>query len=113
MDNLAPAAIVSETLNLAEKKAALSARDLLVRGMLAGGFLAYATSVVFVVLSQGLPPIVGAIIFPAGFVILVLLGLELVTGNFAVMPAGFMAGRVSAAEMLRNWGWVYMGNLIG
>jgi len=75
MDNVVPAAIVSEALSLAQKKAGLSVRDLLVRGMLAGGFLGYATSMVFVVLSQGLPPIVGAIVFPAGFVILVLLGL--------------------------------------
>jgi len=113
MDNVVPAAIVSEALSLAQKKAGLSVRDLLVRGMLAGGFLGYATSMVFVVLSQGLPPIVGAIVFPAGFVILVLLGLELVTGNFALMPAGWLAGRVSTGSLLRNWAWVYTGNLIG
>jgi formate transporter len=113
MDNVLPARIMSEAVSLARKKAGLSARDLLVRGMLAGGFLGYATSMVFVVLSQGLPPIVGAIVFPAGFVILVLLGLELVTGNFALLPAGWLAGRVSAGAMLRNWAWVYAGNLIG
>jgi formate/nitrite transporter len=46
-------------------------------------------------------------------VILVLLGLELVTGNFALLPAGVMAGTVSLPKLLRNWGWVYLGNLIG
>jgi formate/nitrite transporter len=64
-------------------------------------------------LSQGLAPIVGAILFPVGFVILVLLGLELVTGNFALLPAGAMAGTVRFTKLLRNWGWVYLGNLIG
>jgi len=64
-------------------------------------------------LSQGLPPIVGAILFPVGFVILVLLGMELVTGNFALLPAGVMAGTVRVTMLLRNWGWVYLGNLIG
>jgi formate/nitrite transporter len=44
---------------------------------------------------------------------LVLLGLELATGNFAVLPAGMAAGRVSMAKMLRNWALVYGGNLAG
>src|SRR5437899_2099469 len=86
---------------------------MLLRGFLAGAFLAYATSLVIVVLSQGLPSIVGAILFPVGFVMLVLLGTELATGNFALLPAGMMAGEVPLGKMLRNWGWVYFGNLIG
>ncbi len=86
---------------------------MLIRGILAGAFLGYATSLAIVVTSQGLPPIVGAILFPVGFVILALLGLELVTGNFALLPAGVMAGTVRITKLLRNWGWVYLGNLIG
>jgi formate/nitrite transporter len=86
---------------------------LLIRGILAGAFLGFATSLAIVVSSQGLPPIVGAILFPVGFVMLALLGLELVTGNFALLPAGVMAGTVRVTNLLRNWGWVYLGNLIG
>jgi len=104
---------MQEAVQLAKRKSELPVRDLLIRGILAGAFLGYATSLVFVVLSQGLPPIVGAILFPVGFVILVLLGMELVTGNFALLPAGVMAGTVRVAKLLRNWGWVYLGNLIG
>src|SRR5205823_9623829 len=55
------------SLRVAKKKAALSTCDLLLRGFLAGAFLAYATSLVMIVLSQGLPPIVGALLFPVGF----------------------------------------------
>ena len=55
----------------------------------------------------------GAIIFPVGFVMLVLLGLELATGNFALLPMAWMEGRIGMAAMLRNWSWVYGGNLIG
>jgi len=105
--------LLQEAVELAKKKSELSIRDMLIRGILAGAFLGYATSLVFVVLSQGLPPIVGAILFPVGFVILVLLGLELVTGNFALLPAGVMAGRVRMTKLLRNLAWVYLGNLIG
>jgi len=113
MDYVSPKQLVVEMLEAARKKAALPVRDLLIRGILAGVFLGYATSLVMVVLSQGLPPIVGAILFPVGFVILVLLGLELATGNFALLPAGLLSGDVRFGELLRNWGWVYFGNLIG
>ncbi len=112
-DYVRPMDVVQEAVELAKRKSELSIRDMLIRGILAGAFLGYATSLVFVILSQGLPPIVGAILFPVGFVILVLLGLELVTGNFALLPAGVMAGKIRITKLLRNWAWVYLGNLIG
>jgi formate transporter len=112
-DYVSPKELLQEAVQLGKRKSELSIRDMLIRGTLAGAFLGYATSLVFVVLSQGLPPIVGAILFPVGFVILVLLGLELVTGNFALLPAGLMAGTVRFTNLLRNWGWVYLGNMIG
>ncbi len=113
MDYVLPADTVASALRAAEQKAALPARDLLIRGALAGAFLGYATSLAFVTLSQGLPGLVAAIVFPAGFVILVLLGLELATGNFALLSAAWLDGRVSGAAVLRNWAWVYAGNLLG
>src|SRR5258708_11144358 len=113
MDYVAPAEVVSEALRLGERKARLGVRDMLIRGGLAGAFLGYATSLVFMVLSQGLPPVVGALLFPVGFVILVLLGLELATGNFALLPPALLAGRISKRQLIRNWTWVYAGNLIG
>jgi formate/nitrite transporter len=113
MDYVPPAEIVSDAIRAAEKKASLSARDLLIRGVLSGVFLGYATSLAFIANSQGLPAIVGALIFPVGFVMLVLLGLELVTGNFALLPVAWMEGRIGMGAVLRNWGWVYLGNLIG
>ena len=112
-DYVNPKELLQEAVQLAKRKSELPVRDMLIRGILAGAFLGYATSLVFMVLSQGLAPIVGAILFPVGFVILVLLGLELVTGNFALLPAGVMARTVPVTKLLRNWAWVYLGNLIG
>ena len=63
MDYVVPTQLVAEMLEAARKKAALSVRDLMIRGILAGVFLGYGTSLVMVVLSQGLPSIVGAIFF--------------------------------------------------
>jgi formate/nitrite transporter len=113
MDNLRPDELIQQALAAATTKAGLSARDLLIRGFLAGAILAYATSLVFVVVSQGSAPVVGALLFPVGFVMLVLLGLELATGNFALLPAALAAGRIKFPELLRNWAWVYAGNLLG
>jgi len=113
MDYVAPDELMQASLFAAERKTSLAARDLLIRSFLAGAILSYATSLAFVVTSQGLPAIVGAILFPVGFVMLVLLGLELATGNFALLPAGIAAGRISVTKMLRNWALVYGGNLAG
>ncbi len=113
MDYVSPKDLMAEALDVAAKKAALPAGDLLLRGALAGGLLGYATSLVAVIQTQGLPGIVGAALFPVGFAILVLLGLELATGNFALLPAGLMAGRLPLRALWRNWFWVYAGNLVG
>ena len=113
MDNIRPGEMVAEMLTVANAKAKLSIRDMLLRGILAGAFLGFATSLAMVITSQGLPPIVGAAFFPVGFVMLVLLGLELATGNFALLPPALLAGGVGWKHLLRNWLWVYLGNLVG
>jgi len=113
MDYVTPPEIIKEAMSLAKRKAALAIPDLLLRGILAGAFLGYATSLALVIVSQGLPGIVAAALFPVGFVMLVLLGLELATGNFALLPPALLAREVSFGRLLRNWGWVYLGNLIG
>lgn len=113
MDYVPPQQLVAAMLDTAKIKAALPVRDLMIRGILAGGILGYATSLVMVVLAQGLPPIVGAILFPVGFVMLILLGLELATGNFALLPVGLMSREITFNAAVRNWSWVYFGNLIG
>ena len=113
MDYVAPNKLLSAAITAAAKKAELSVRDMLIRGFLAGAILSYATSLAFVVNAQGLPLIVGAMLFPVGFVMLVLLGLELATGNFALLPAALLSGKLAFNKLLRNWLWVYAGNLAG
>lgn len=98
------------------KKAALRVRSMLLRGFLSGALLAYATAFAFKAsegFKDGAAALVAGAVFPVGFAMIVLLGLELVTGNFAVLPIGIARGRTSYAEMVRSWGWVYLGNLLG
>ena len=102
MDHLSAAETVAAARQIARQKAALPPAQMLLRGALAGGLLAYATSLVMVILSQGLPPIVGAICFPVGFVMLVLLGHELATGNYALMAVGLLSGDISVGRLVRN-----------
>ena len=113
MDYVSPQDIINDVRQVAIRKASLPASQMMLRGALAGAFLGYATSLAMVINSQGLPSIVAAICFPVGFVMLVLLGLELATGNFALLPVGYVAGEVRMPDLLRNWAWVYLGNLLG
>jgi formate/nitrite transporter len=113
MDCLTPQDTIDEARQLAIRKASLPAAQMVLRGAIAGGVLAYATSLAMIVNAQGLPPIAAAICFPVGFVILVLLGLELATGNFALLPIGWLSGDVRPSQALKSCAWVYMGNLLG
>ena len=60
--------------------------DLVVRGGLAGAILAAATSLAVTGAVQTNQPLVGALIFPVGLILIVLLGLDLVTGSFGLLP---------------------------
>ncbi len=100
-------------LDAGKKKLALAPRDLLIRGMLSGAILGVATSLAFTGAVQTNVPLVGALIFPVGLIAIVLLGLELVTGSFALVPLPWIEGEAKASSVLINWGWVFIGNLIG
>jgi formate/nitrite transporter len=96
-----------------DTKGSLPAKDLLIRGILSGALLGFATSLAVTATVQTNIPLVGALIFPAGFVMIVLLGLELATGSFALLPLAVSDHKLSTMRMLTNFGWVLLGNLIG
>src|SRR5262249_32151089 len=91
----------------------LSPADLLIRGALAGAILAAATSLAFTAMVQTNQPLVGALIFPVGLVIIVLLGLDLVTGAFGLVPLPWMESDASAGSLFRNGLWIFTGNVLG
>ena len=108
-----PEEIVENMLKTATNKASLSIKDLLIRGSLSGAFLGYATTLAITGITQTGLGIVGAIIFPIGFVMIILLGLELATGNFALLPIAVKDKRISISQLAYNWTWVLFGNLLG
>lgn len=113
MDYVKPADVAVAMLESGKRKLALPPRDLLIRGMLSGAILGVATSLAFTGAVQTGQPLVGALIFPVGLISIVLLGLELVTGSFALVPLPWLNREASAGSVLVNWGWVFIGNLIG
>jgi formate transporter len=113
MDYVKPADVVTLMVETGRRKIALPTPDLLIRGVLSGAILGVATSLALTgALSTG-QPLVGAIIFPVGLVIIVLLGLELITGSFALLPLPWLDRDASSATIVANWGWVFLANLIG
>jgi formate/nitrite transporter len=113
MDSLKPAEIVANMIQAGIAKAQLGPFDLLVRGGLSGALLGFATSLAIGATVQTGQLLVGSLIFPVGFVMIVLLGLELVTGSFALLPLAVLRGRASPRTVLANWSWVFLGNLMG
>jgi formate transporter len=113
MDYAKPADIVVSMIDASVKKLALVPRDLLIRGAISGALLGASTSLAFGAAVTTGQPLVGAIMFPVGFVMIVLLGLELVTGSFALLPLAPLEGRSSWNAVLSNWAWVFLGNLLG
>jgi formate/nitrite transporter len=98
-----------------EAKIFMSARDILIRAAMAGAILALAAVFAVTIVQQTGVPIVGAILFPVGFVILYLLGFDLVTGVFVLAPLALLDKRpgVTVGGVLRNWGLTFLGNFFG
>ncbi|HEU6447381.1 MAG TPA: formate/nitrite transporter family protein [Verrucomicrobiae bacterium] len=113
MDYIKPIEIVKNMVAAGDAKAGLSVKDILIRAILSGALLGFATSLAFTATAQTGIPLVGALIFPVGFVMIVLLGLELVTGSFAVTMLAGVDGRRQWPQVLANIFWVFVGNLIG
>ncbi|MGA2692133.1 MAG: formate/nitrite transporter family protein [Opitutaceae bacterium] len=113
MDNIRPNEVVKMMVETGAGKAALGAKDILIRGSLSGALLACATSLAFTASAQTNLPLVGAIIFPVGFVMIILLGLELVTGSFAIVPLGALEGHSRWGRVAGNLSMVFIANLLG
>ena len=113
MDYAKPADVVASMVEAGQKKLSLAPRDLLIRGALSGALLGAATALAFTGAVTTGQPLVGALIFPVSLVMIVLLGLELVTGSFALVPLARLEGKASWNAVIANWSWVFLANLLG
>lgn len=112
MDYVKPNEVLKNMMAAGDAKAGLGARDILIRGVLSGALLGISTSLAFTASLQTVP-LVGALVFPIGFVMIVLLGFELVTGSFALVPLAALDGRRTWEKVFSNLSGVFIANLIG
>ena len=82
---------------------------------MAGAILALAAVFAVTISVQTGSPLVGAMLFPVGFVMLYLMGFDLLTGVFVLTPLALLDKRpgVTVSRVLQNWGLVFLGNFAG
>jgi formate transporter len=113
MDYVKPAGVAQAMIDAGKAKLGLAPSDLFIRGMLSGAILGVATSLAITGAVSTGQPIVGALIFPVGLVSIVIMGLELLTGSFALLPLPLIEGQAGLSPVLINLCWVFIGNLVG
>ncbi|MCL5935139.1 MAG: formate/nitrite transporter family protein [Firmicutes bacterium] len=117
IDLLSPKAVTAKAESIGVKKANYNLRTTVMLGILAGVFVAFAgefyTMVTFDArVGSSIAKLLGGIAFSLGLILVVIAGAELFTGNTLLVIA-YMTGKITQRKLLRNWGLVYIGNLIG
>ena len=112
---LTPAEYTTKAVDAGASKVLMSTRDTLIRSAMAGAILALAAAFAVTITVQTGEPLAGAVLFPVGFVLLYLLGFDLLTGVFMLTPLALLDKRpgVTGRGVLRNWSLVFVGNFMG
>ncbi len=115
MSYLNPSEFVGKMIDAGEAKVFMSTRDTVIRSYMAGAILALAAAFAVTITVQTGSALVGALLFPVGFCMLYLLGFDLLTGVFTLVPLAWIDKRpgVTVKGVLRNWGLVFVGNFAG
>ena len=115
MSYVKPREFVAAMVDAGEAKAAMSTRDTLIRAYMAGAILALAAAFAVTITVETGNALVGALLFPVGFCLLYLMGFDLLTGVFTLVPLAWLDKRsgVDLKALLRNWGLVFAGNFAG
>ena len=115
MSYLEPSEFVTKMVDSGESKIYMSTKDTVIRAFMAGAVLALAAIFAITVAVKTGSPLLGAVLFPVGFIMLYLMKFDLLTGVFTLVPLAWLDKRpgVTVAQILRNWGWVFIGNFAG
>ncbi|WP_411990829.1 formate/nitrite transporter family protein [Agarivorans sp. DSG3-1] len=115
MSYLAPSEFVTKMVDAGESKVFMSTRDTVIRAFMAGAILALAAIFAITIAVNTGNFLIGAILFPVGFCMLYLMGFDLLTGVFVLVPLALLDKRpgVDVPGLLRNWGLVFLGNFGG
>jgi formate/nitrite transporter len=115
MSYVDPRQFVTKMIDAGEAKVFMSTRDTVIRAYMAGAILALAAAFAVTITVQTGNALLGAVLFPVGFCLLYLMGFDLLTGVFTLVPLALLDKRrgVTVGSMLRNWGLVFVGNFLG
>jgi len=101
-------------------KANLGVPNLLVRGFMAGLFIAVGAALATVCstglensLGPGFKATIAGAVFPVGLIAIVLTGMSLFTGDTMLIPMAVFQKKASWARVLNAWFWVYIANFAG
>ena len=116
MNFFTPAEVAKNYIGAGKAKVNTPISKMLLLAVLAGAFIAMggvgATTVAVSVPLASVGKFAGACVFPGGLTMVLLAGSELFTGNtLLVIP--LLQKEITPAGMLKNWGVVYLGNLVG
>ena len=118
-DALIPAEVARKAEAIGVVKASQPAWRQLALSLLGGVFISFG-AIFFVILTTpstdvalpyGLAQLLGGVVFSLGLVLVLLSGAELFTGNNIIIMAR-ASGKISTRQLLRNWGIVYVGNVV-
>ena len=115
MGYVVPSDLAKKMIDAGEAKVFMSTRDTLIRAYMAGAILSLAAAFAVSMSVKTGVPLIGALLFPVGFIMLYLMGFDLLTGVFTLVPLALIDRRpgVTLRGVLRNWGLVFAGNFAG
>ena len=123
-----PVAIVAKAGDAGKYKVGLPAWNMIVRGFMSGAYIAMGGALATVcstgimatdatlrygTASAGFSQLILGAVFPVGLIITVLTGAELFTGDAMLAPMAAFIHKISWAQVINLWIFVYIGNLIG
>jgi formate/nitrite transporter len=114
---LAPADLSKAFVGISEKKVAIPAAKMLILGILAGVFIGFAAHLATTIATGpcewiGAKKFLIGAVFSCGLMLVIIPGSELWTGN-NMMVIGLLDRKINMGGLLKNWGLVFLGNLIG
>lgn len=114
---LAPADLAKAFVGISEKKAALPAAKMLILGILAGVYIAFAAHLATTIATGscewlGMKKFMVGAVFSCGLMLVIIPGSELWTGN-NLMVVGLLEKKIGFGSLMKNWSLVYFGNLVG
>ena len=117
VDSLTPIEIARLVEERGVAKATASIPTTFVLGVLAGAFIALGAVLSTIVatgsaLGFGPTRLLSGLAFSLGLILVVVAGAELFTGN-NLITMSWVSRHISLGRLLRNWGLVYVGNLVG